>query len=88
MTKLKAFADNKLNVAKMMIFLLNRVEKSRKHCGKKRKCWLPAFSPFPTMFSKAFFSLESSEVGIRWKRVKIRDLGKDLSLGELSHDFS
>ena len=24
----------------------------RKHCGKRRKCWLPAFSPFPTMFSK------------------------------------
>ena len=22
----------------------------RKHCGKRRKCWLPAFSPFPTMF--------------------------------------
>ena len=28
--------------------------KGRKHCGKWRKCWLPAFSPFPTMFSKAF----------------------------------
>ena len=28
-------------------------EKGRKHCGKRRKCWLPAFSPFPTMFSKA-----------------------------------
>ena len=23
----------------------------RKHCGKRRKCCLPAFSPFPTMFS-------------------------------------
>ena len=22
-----------------------------KHCGKRRKCWWPAFSPFPTMFS-------------------------------------
>ena len=22
-----------------------------KHCGKRRKCWKPAFSPFPTMFS-------------------------------------
>ena len=20
-----------------------------KHCGKRRKCWLPAFSPFPKM---------------------------------------
>ena len=29
--------------------------KGRKHCGKRRKCWSPAFSPFPTMFSKAYF---------------------------------
>ena len=29
--------------------------KGRKYSGKKRKCWLPAFSPFCTMFSKAFF---------------------------------
>ena len=28
--------------------------KVKKHCGKRRKCWLPAFSPFPTMFSKGF----------------------------------
>ena len=27
----------------------------RKICEKRRKCWLPAFSPFPTMFSKSFF---------------------------------
>ena len=31
-----------------------RVGKSRKHCGKRRKCWLPAFSHFPTRFSKDF----------------------------------
>ena len=29
------------------------VKKDGKHSGKMRKCWLPAFSPFPTMFSKA-----------------------------------
>ena len=23
----------------------------RKPCGKRRKCWSPAFSPFPTKFS-------------------------------------
>ena len=28
---------------------------SRKLCGKRRKCWLPAFSPFPTMFSECLF---------------------------------
>ena len=26
-------------------------ESFRKHCGERRKCWSPAFSPFPTMFS-------------------------------------
>ena len=29
--------------------------KGRKHCGKRRKCWSPAFCPFPTMFSKGYF---------------------------------
>ena len=29
--------------------------KERKHCGKRRKCWSPTFSPFPELFSKAFF---------------------------------
>ena len=28
------------------------LRKSRKFCGKRRKYWLPAFSPFSTMFSK------------------------------------
>ena len=27
---------------------------SRKPYGERRKCWLQAFSPFPTMFSKGF----------------------------------
>ena len=29
--------------------------KGRKHCGKRRKWWFSAFSPFPTMLSKVFF---------------------------------
>ena len=31
-------------------------ETDRKHCGKRRKCWLPAFSPFVTVFSKGFLN--------------------------------
>ena len=50
-SKLKAFADDKTNMAEKLICLA----KGRKHCWKRRKCCLPAFSPFPTMFSKAFF---------------------------------
>ena len=36
----------------------------RKHCEKRRKCWLPAFSLSPTMFSQGFF----------FKVIKSRDL--------------
>ena len=48
MTKLKAFADEKFNVATMMISVFDRIEN---RVGKGENA-LPAFSPFPTMFSK------------------------------------
>ena len=51
-SKVKAFADHNINVTKILKFVLGN---GRKHSGKRRKCWLPAFSPFPTMFSKDFF---------------------------------
>ena len=51
-SKFKGIADNNLNVNENLKFALG---KDRKHCGKRRKCCLPAFSPFPTMFSKGFF---------------------------------
>ena len=37
---------------KKMKFVFGRVDNI---VGKKRICWFPAFSPFPTMFSRAFF---------------------------------
>ena len=37
----------KLNMNVNLNFNLN---KGSKHCGKKRKCWLPAFSSFPRIF--------------------------------------
>ena len=45
MTKLKAFADNKLNIARMMTSLLDKAENS---VGKRRKCWLPQCFPKPS----------------------------------------
>ena len=48
-SKLKAFSDDKLSCKNEI-----RIGKGRKHCGKRRKYWLSAFSSFPTMFSKAF----------------------------------
>ena len=47
--KLKAFADDKIDVNKKLKFGMERIEYI------VRKCWLPAFSPFPTLFSKGFF---------------------------------
>ena len=52
-SKLKALADDKINVAEMITSVSERVENI---VGKRRKCWLPAFSLFLTMFSKPFFS--------------------------------
>ena len=33
-------------------YKLNFTHRIRKLCGKRRKCWLPAFSPFHTVFLK------------------------------------
>ena len=39
-------------------------------CGKRRKCWLSAFSPFPTMFQKSSL-LSSLQVLFVWQRVNL-----------------
>ena len=51
-TQLKAFADDKINSAHKTISVFDNVENIM---GKRRKCWLPAFSAFPMMFSKGLF---------------------------------
>ena len=48
-TKLKAFTDNKLNVARMMIALFDKVENT---VGKEENAGYLHFSPFPTVFSR------------------------------------
>ena len=49
MTKLKAFADDKLNVAKMMMYLFNRVENT---VGKRENAGYQHFLFFPLCFQK------------------------------------
>ena len=49
--RFKAFADDKINVTEKKEIWFG---KGGKHCGKRRKCWLPAFSPLTAMFSKVF----------------------------------
>ena len=55
--KLKALADDELHVARMVN---SRFDKSGKHCGKRTKFWLPAFSPFNKVFSCAFLTVIKS----------------------------
>ena len=61
-TKLKAFVDNKLNDAEMMIFLYYRVENT---VGKGGNTDYQHFLLFPQCFSK-LTSLGSLKVGIVW----------------------
>ena len=51
-TNFKTFVDDKSNVVELMISVFDMVEI---HWVKRRKCWLLAFSPFPTVFSIGFF---------------------------------
>ena len=72
--KFKAFTDKKLHIYKC-IKNWNFWRKGRKHCGKRKKCWLPAItplpaiSPFPTMFSKRFFLMGLWESGLCGKEL-------------------
>ena len=59
-SNLETFAENNLNVTQNVKCIFHKVENI---VGKKRKCWLPAFSPqFLTMFSK----------GLNFRRIKSR----------------
>ena len=62
MTKLKAFADIKLNVARMMIALFNRVENTG---GKGENAVSQHFLLFPQCFPKPSF-LSSLKVTNCW----------------------
>ena len=43
LVQIKSICRRQINVNEKLKFGLGRVEK---HCRKRRKCWLPAFSPF------------------------------------------
>ena len=51
-SQLKAFADDKIDATEKLKIVLGGVENI---VGKGKKCWLPAFSPFPQCFQKASF---------------------------------
>ena len=52
-SNVKAYADSKINLTTKLKFVLGKVE----NIVETRKCWLPVFSPFPTIFSKGLFFL-------------------------------
>ena len=63
----------------------------RKHCGKRRKCWIPAFSPFPAMFSthpQKNFCFESHlfchmQMLLIWTSLKFCCLVKELNYEQM-----
>ena len=61
LSKLNAFADDSFSESKTVQFFFGKVENDE----KRTKCWLPAFSLFPTMFSKHFFQ-GALNVNIVW----------------------
>ena len=65
-TKLKAFADHKLNIVKMIILLLGRIESI---VGKGENAGYQHFLLFPQCFQKVSSS-GSLKVGIVWERMK------------------
>ena len=71
-TKLKAFADDKLNVAEMMISVSKSVENI---VGKGENAGYQQFLLFPQCFQKASFSGPLKFV-IVWSRVKLLSLSK------------
>ena len=55
-----------------------------KHCRKRRKCWWPAFSPFPTMFStlpKRNFNFSVAFILLSARSFNL-DQSKNLSFGK------
>ena len=58
------FAYDKLIVTKTRMGFCSGMV--RKHGGNRRKCWLPAFSPFPIMFSKDLFHNHKKKIEIFW----------------------
>ena len=61
MTKLKAFADGKGNLAKMTISLFDKI---REHCGEKERMMVTSIPPPPPppvfLKKKAFFRVNKS----------------------------
>ena len=52
LSKLRAYADDMLDVVQMNRFSLDSMENL---VGKEENGWLPAFSPFPAWFSRDYF---------------------------------
>ena len=91
----KGFADHRINSVQNKPWFLHPWDIGLlKHCGKKRKCWEPAFSPFPTMFSilkRQTLFLEShfllSADALKLDKSKILSFGKELNIAKITISF-
>ena len=60
-SKLKEFTDDIIKRLRKFDIVSGKIKNI---LGKGEKCWFPAFSPLPTMFSKAFFLRIKKKNGI------------------------
>ena len=74
--KVKPFLDNDLILQTTTTYDTPKENAYFKHCGKSRKCWLAAFSPFPTMFSAQWKTNLVFLVTFRLSSANIFDLDK------------
>ena len=65
-SRLKAFADDTIKVTQKLKFVLGWVENI---VGKRRKCWLPAFSPFSQSVFKSLLPQGRQKLGLCGKEV-------------------
>ena len=62
------------------VFTNPRKKSFWKHCGKRRKCWWPAFSPFSTMFFYHFKDknhILSNSIALNFDKSNILSIGKE-----------
>ena len=70
LARIENIQEKEENAGNNLHFLLISNVFKRNYCGKRRKCWLPAFSPFPTMLLKDFlFKTVKKKSGLCGKKL-------------------
>ena len=83
--KLIVFADDKIDVTQKLKLVLGKIENI---VEKRKKCWLPAFSPFSYNVFKRLISrsLTVSSIYTHFNTLKKKALGKHCGKSEIAQN--